>query len=172
MNETVSCAVMQMIRFYENESDVRLHDINHFMKVWGFAHAIGLSEGLDEQTQKTLELSAIVHDIACPLCRRKYGNTNGKAQETEGNLLAREFYQDYGLPKEQLDRICYIVSHHHTYTGIDGIDWQIMLEADFLVNADESQMPKESIIRFRDKVFRTKTGSEMLERMYLSVNSK
>ena len=101
------------------------------------------------------------------LCRKKYGNTNGKAQEQEGNLLTREFYRDFGLPEEQLNRICYIVAHHHTYTGVDGPDLQIMLEADFLVNADESSLNKEAITNFRDKVFRTKTGTEMLNRMYL-----
>ena len=168
MCEIVSHAVLQMIRFYEKESDVRLHDINHFMKVWGFARTIGIAEGLDEKTQQTLELSAVVHDIACPLCRKKYGNTNGKLQESEGNVLARKFYQDFELPAGQLDRICYIVSHHHTYSGVDGIDWQIMLEADFLVNADESQLSKEAIENFRSKVFKTKTGTEMLDRMYLT----
>ena len=45
------------------------HDINHFMKVHSFARTIGLMEGLDEETQYLLEASAIVHDIACPLCR-------------------------------------------------------------------------------------------------------
>lgn len=167
MSQMIERAAVKMVHFYEQESDVRLHDINHFMKVWGFAHIIGLSEGLDEKTQETLDLSAIAHDIACPLCRRKYGNTNGKAQETEGNILAREFYKDFDLPAEQLDRICFIVAHHHTYTGVDGPDWQILLEADFLVNADESQMSKEAILEFRSRVFRTRTGTEMLNSMYL-----
>ena len=33
------------------------------------------------------------------------------------------------------------MTHHHTYTGVDGIDYQILLEADYLVNADESHYP-------------------------------
>lgn len=168
MTEIVSRAVEKMIGFYKAESDVRIHDINHFMKVWGFARTIGLAEGLDAGAQQTLELAAIAHDIACPLCRRKYGNTNGKAQETEGELLAREFYQDFGLSQEKTDRICYIVAHHHTYTGVDGMDWQILLEADFLVNADESEMPQDAIQSFCDKMFRTGTGKKLLESMYLS----
>ena len=44
-------------------------------------------EGLDADTQFVLEAVAITHDIACPLCRKKYGNTNGKYQEQEGALL-------------------------------------------------------------------------------------
>ena len=42
------------------------HDINHFLKVHAYAAAIGACEGLPEDTLQTLELAAIVHDIACP----------------------------------------------------------------------------------------------------------
>lgn len=44
-----------------------LHDINHFMKVYAYAKVIGECEKLDKNTQTVLEVSAIVHDIACPL---------------------------------------------------------------------------------------------------------
>ena len=45
-----------------------------------------------------------------------------------------------GLPVEcsDVERISWLVAHHHTYTNIDGPDHQILLEADFLVNAGES----------------------------------
>ena len=59
--------VNKMIDFYRgNRSDVR-----HFLKVYAYAQTIGRLEGLDEKTQNTLEIAAIVHDIACPLCREK-----------------------------------------------------------------------------------------------------
>ena len=67
------------------------HDITHFLQVWAFAKTIGNLEGLDEETQFILEAAALVHDIACPLCREKYGNTNGKMQEKEGEVLVRDF---------------------------------------------------------------------------------
>ena len=170
MENRVSRAVMDMVSFYESESDVVLHDVSHFMKVWGFAHTIGTEEGLDPETQETLELAAVAHDIACPLCRRKYGNTNGQYQEKEGEKLARDFYSGYGLPEKELDRIVWIVAHHHTYTGVDGPDYQIMLEADFLVNADESAMSPEAISSFREKVFRTSSGLKLLDTMYPEKN--
>ena len=59
------------------------HDIAHFLKVHAYAALIGHMEGIDERKQLILELAAIVHDIACPLCRQKYGNANGKYQEAE-----------------------------------------------------------------------------------------
>ncbi len=162
----IARAITKMIDFYNCNSDRNLHDINHFMKVWGFAHTIGVEEELDVETQKTLELAAIVHDIACPLCRKKYGNTDGKYQEQEGVLLARDFYADFELSREMKERICYIVGHHHTYESVDGIDYQIMLEADFLVNADESKQYRAVVKQFRERVFKTKTGIKLLESMY------
>jgi len=167
MSEITARAVREMTAFYSKTSRVRVHDINHFLKVWGFARTIGLSEGLDPKTQKILELAAIAHDIACPLCREKYGNTAGKYQEEEGGPLTEDFYRDYPLAEEERDRIVYLVSHHHTYTGVDGMDYQILLEADFLVNADESSMTEEAIRTFRERVFRTRAGLSLLEDLYL-----
>lgn len=167
MREPVSDAIRNMIHFYTKQSQVPLHDISHFMKVWGFSRAIGLAEGLSPETLQTLELAAIVHDIACPLCRKKYGNTNGRAQEAEGESLAREFYDGFGLSEKCLQRVVWLVAHHHTYEKTDGPDYQILLEADFLVNAEESQMSRAAIASFRDRVFRTETGLRMLRQMYL-----
>ena len=62
---SVAAAIEKMTEFYKGN----LHDVAHFMKVWGFARTIGQLEGLDQQTQQTLEYTAVVHDIACPLCR-------------------------------------------------------------------------------------------------------
>ena len=67
-----------------------LHDIDHFLKVYAYARTIGVREGLGEADQTALEAAALLHDIACPLCREKYGNTNGKHQEREGGPLAAE----------------------------------------------------------------------------------
>ena len=143
------------------------HDINHFMKVHSFARTIGLKENLSQELQDTLELAAIVHDIACPLCREKYGNTLGKYQEQEGMILTRTFLEEFALPEEMVERIVYLVGHHHTLNQIDGIDYQILIEADYLVNADESQYPKQAIQNMYDQVFKTATGKQLLEYIYL-----
>ena len=147
-------------------SQGNLHDINHFLKVYGFAKTIGECEGLDGETQTILEAAALVHDIACPLCREKYGNTNGKYQEKEGMPLTAKFLEGTGLSAEMTDRIVYLVGHHHTLTEIDGMDYQILIEADYLVNADESGYSRENIQNMRDKVFRTATGIALLKSIY------
>ena len=160
---TVSQILEKMIAFSEGNT----HDIDHLVRVWAYAKTIGELEDLDPGTQFVLEVAAITHDIACPLCREKYGNTAGKYQEEEGGPLTEDFYRDYPLAEEERDRIVYLVSHHHTYTGVDGMDYQILLEADFLVNADESSMTEETIRTFRERVFRTRAGLSLLEDLYL-----
>ena len=144
-------------------SEGNLHDISHFLKVWAYARTIGECEGLDAETQYLLETEALIHDIACPLCRKKYGNTNGKNQEKESGPLVEEILTDTGLTEQQKERISYVVCHHHTYEGVDGIDWQILLEADYLVNAEENGYAKAAVRQFRDTVARTAAGKRLLD---------
>lgn len=161
---SVSQVVEKMIEY----SHGNLHDINHFMKVWGYSKAIGELEALDQNTQFILELAAVTHDIACPLCREKYGNTEGKLQEKEGALLVSGFLEGMGLTEQQLQRIVFLVGHHHTYTSVDGPDYQILLEADYLVNADESHYSPENMRNACETLFRTKAGISLLKKIYLS----
>lgn len=148
-------------------SEGSLHDINHFMKVHSYARTIGQLEGLDDNTQTILEAAAIVHDIACPMLRKQYGSANGKLQETEGMPLARDLLQGSGLTEEQIDRVVFLVGHHHTPDQIQGIDYQILLEADYLVNADESKYTKENIQSVYSSLFRTESGRQLLKSIYL-----
>ena len=159
--------IAQLTEKMIQRSKGNLHDINHFLKVHAYARTIGIREGLPAETQTILEAAALVHDIACPLCREKYGNTNGKHQEREGVVLAEEFLRDSGLSQTARDRVVYLVGHHHTPQGVDGPDYQILLEADYLVNADEGHCSPENIRSTRDKIFRTKTGIALLDAIYL-----
>ena len=117
---TIAQIMEKMIAFSEGN----IHDITHLSCVWTYAKTIGELEGLDADTQFILEVAAITHDIACPLCRKKYGNTNGKYQEQEGAPLVREFLADTGMTAEQIDRVAYLVGHHHSPAQIDGIDYR------------------------------------------------
>lgn len=162
MAMTISQILKKMITY----SAGNLHDINHLMKVHSFARMIGNLEKLDAETQYVLEIAAIVHDIACPLCRKKYGNTNGKYQEIEGVILAGEFLKDTGVTDEQVVRIQYLVGHHHTFNEIDGLDYQILIESDYLVNADESGYSFNNIQNFGKRYFKTKSGIQLLNSIY------
>ena len=152
----------EMIAFSEGN----IHDIDHLIRVWTYARTIGELEGLDADTRFILEAAAITHDIACPLCREKYGNTNGKYQEAEGVPLVRAFLADKGLTDAQVDRIAYLVGHHHSFTDIDGIDYQILLEADFIANACENGYPREKVDHFLGRFVKTGAGRRLLESIF------
>ena len=153
----------KMIAFYNGN----LHDINHFLKVWAMAKTIGEQKKLDSHTQEILELTAVVHDISCPLCREKYGNTGGKNQELECPPLVTAFFAELPVDPSDVARISWLVAHHHTYTNVDGIDHRILLEADFLVNAGESDYSQAAIQSARQRVFQTSTGIRLLDSIYL-----
>lgn len=136
--------------------------IHHFLKVYAFAKTIGEKEHLDENTQLILDTASIVHDIGIKLSEEKYGDCAGPHQEKEGIPAAREMLNSLGYPADVVDRVCYLVGHHHTYNMVDGIDYQILLEADFLVNSYEGGMTQEAIDSFLEKVFQTETGKEFL----------
>ena len=161
---TVAEAMQKMILL----SDANFHDINHFLKVHAYALTIGACEGLSQAQRYTLELAAIVHDIACPLCREKYGSTNGKYQEQEGAPLTRAFFEGTDVPSDTVERVVWLVAHHHTLRPIDGIDHQILVEADYLVNAEESGLAEANIRHMGETIFKTGTGKQLLQSLYLS----
>ena len=87
-----------------------LHDINHLICVWTYAKTIGELEGLEQETQTTLEIAAITHDIACPLCRDKYGDTNGKHQELESPPLVEAFFEGLPVGRGDVERISWLAA--------------------------------------------------------------
>lgn len=147
-------------------SKENMHDIDHFMKVWAYAKTIGELENIDDETQYILEIAALTHDIACPLCREKYGNTNGKYQEEEGAWLVKDFLADMGLTSVQIERVAYLVGHHHTFQRIDGLDYQILIEADFIVNAAESAYSKENIANFAETIMCTNSAKRITAEVF------
>ena len=155
--------VRRMVLF--DKGDARR--IQHFLKVYMFAALIGKMEGLPPEQQEILEIAAILHDIGIIPAEKKYGTSNGRLQEQEGPAYARALLQEAGgYQPELIDRVCFLIAHHHTYEGVDGPDWQILLEADFLVNSFEKNMPEEAIKKMRSRVFKTGSGIAMLNNQY------
>lgn len=149
---------------YNNGDPMR---IQHTTKVHAYASLIGRCEGLDEEMQFILESAALVHDIGIRACERKYGYQNGKLQEQEGPEVARELLTRLGgYTDQQIERISWLVAHHHTYHLCDDMDYQILIEADFLVNLYEDNESPKAIEAVRRNIFRTKSGTRMIETMF------
>lgn len=140
--------------------------IQHFIKVYGFAKAIGEAELTDSRALEILEAAAVLHDIGIHECERKYGSCDGKYQQVEGVPVARDILEKLGADGELTERACFLIAHHHTYSGIDAEDWQILVEADFLVNIYEDSMSADSVKSIREKIFKTKTGIKLLDDLF------
>ncbi len=140
---------------YDSPSTSR---IAHVTKVHNYARQIGLLEGVDEETQLIVEAAAIVHDIGIKVSLEKYGSHAGHLQEQEGPPLAEAMLASLGFDQRIIERVSFLVGHHHTYGNIDGIDYQILVESDFLVNLEEQAKSEETIRRTLDTIFKTATG--------------
>lgn len=162
MADLPGVVALKMVRYFGN--DVRR--INHALKVHGLAKAIAGLEKMSPTHLADLEIAALLHDIGIKEAERKYQSTAGHYQELLGPDIARELLTDLSLAEDSLDRICYLVGHHHSYKYIDGLDFQVLVEADFLVNIFEDQMSKTQIAAIKEKYFKTKTGMELLTAMY------
>ena len=140
--------------------------IQHFLKVHAFAALIGRLEGLDPDTQFTLEAAALVHDIGIKPALERYGKSSGPYQEELGPAPARALLSDCGVEAATVERVAFLVAHHHTYTAIDGMDYQILVEADFLVNLFEGQREIEAIRRTYESIFKTQAGRGLCAAMF------
>ena len=80
------------------------------------------------------------------------------------SAAAREMLTALGFQERVIRRVEYLVGHHHTYKDIDGLDYQILVEADFLVNYFEDGLDKEHIKKSAEKIFKTETGKKISKR--------
>ncbi len=138
----------------------------HALKVFSYARMIALEEGLSGRELARLEAAAVLHDIGIHEAERKHGSAAGPWQEIEGPPVARGMLEAAGADEAFADRVCVLVGRHHTYSAIDGDDFRILVEADFLVNADEDAMSPEAIAAGERSLFRTKTGTALLRDLY------
>ena len=163
MKEKTSTIINEMISYYAKDP----RRVNHFLKVFSFAKSIGELEKLNEEAQDVLEVAAIMHDIGIKISEEKYNSSAGNYQEIEGPPIARKMLSKFKFDEKFIDRVCYLIGHHHTYSKIEGIDYQILIEADFLVNIYEDEIKIPQIESIKDKYFKTKSGTEFLTNLYL-----
>ncbi len=72
-----------------------------------------------------------------------------------------------GAENSLIERVCYLIAHHHTYVNIDSIDWQVLVEADSLVNIYEDNINTAAVKSIIEKIFKTQTGKKLAAILYL-----
>ena len=140
--------------------------IQHFIKVHSFARLIGKQEKLSDEMMKALETAAILHDIGIHEGERLYGRNDGEIQQKLGPDIAKGILQSVGGDEDVTERVMYLIAHHHTYTGIDGKDLQILIEADFIVNLYEDNASEKAVRNAYERIFVTESGKKILRESF------
>lgn len=153
---------MDMIAYYDGDPK----RIQHFTKVHSYARLIGIGEELDDASLFILEAAAYTHDIGIRVAEEKYGRCDGKLQEQEGPIIAQKMLSQLGFENYIVERICFLIGHHHTYDNIDGLDYQILVEADFLINLYEDDAGNRAIDKAYKRIFKTETGKKIFRLMF------
>ncbi|MDI6604286.1 MAG: HD domain-containing protein [Thermoanaerobacteraceae bacterium] len=143
--------------------------INHALKVLNFAEQIMEQEDVNDQMRKIITITAILHDIGIKNAEEKYNSSSGKYQEIEGPPVAKEIMENNDEDKDIIERVCYIIGWHHTASKNDGLDFEIIWEADMLVNIEEEGLYKntENVKYIIEKNFKTKKGKEIAINTYI-----
>ena len=136
--------------------------IQHFIKVHSFAALIARQEGMNAATLEILEAAAYVHDIGIKPAEQTYGSSAGKYQEELGPAPARAMMLECGFTPAQAEQLFLVTVD----LNIDGMDYQILVEADFLVNLYEDSVPKAAAQNALDKIFKTQTGKTICKEMF------
>lgn len=154
--------IFAMISYYAGDPK----RINHFLKVNALGKLIASGENVGSRMYNIIDVATIVHDIGIKVSEEKYGSSAGKYQELEGPAIAKWMLSELKYDNELIERTMYLIGHHHTYDNIVGLDYQILVEADFLVNIYEDGMSKEAISSVKNNIFKTDTGKKLLDNMF------
>ncbi len=152
----------KMVEYYRGDPK----RIQHFLKVYTLAHRIASGENVSSEELFIIDIASLVHDIGIRVSEEKYNSSAGKYQELEGPAEAEKLLGALGINEAVIDRVCYIIAHHHTYTAIDSMDLQILIEADFLVNLYEDNVSKTAVLSAGKNIFKTPTGIKYLTNMF------
>jgi len=141
-----------------------LKRINHAKKVLDYAEELLRKEGGDWHI---VVPAAILHDLGIKIAEQKYGSSAGHLQEKEGPYEASKILLKLGFKREEVEEIYQIIGHHHSPGKVKSLNFDIILDADWLVNLKDERGDKDGLDKIINKVFVTKTAKEIAKAVYL-----
>jgi len=140
--------------------------IAHAHQVLEFARMIREREGGDE---RIVVAAALLHDVGIVIAEEIHGSSAGPYQERYGPPLARKIMERLEITPTDIDHVCDIISDHHSGKRMNTLEFRILWDADWLVNIpDEFDLSDtEKIARIIGRVFKTDTGRETAQRLFL-----
>lgn len=139
--------------------------ISHANRVVQLAKEILKVEGGDPAV---VVAASYLHDIGIHEAEKKYNSPAGHYQEIEGPPIARSILEKLGAEKDLIDEVCEIIAHHHSPGRIQTLNFQILWEADCLVNFEEaSNKEPDQVMKTVETTFKTATGRELAKTLIL-----
>lgn len=156
----------KLLTALEEYFGVDIKRINHAKKVLAFSEELLVKEGGD---WNIVVPASILHDLGIKPAEREYGSSAGHLQEKLGPEIARRILQPYGVKKEDIEQVCQIIGFHHSPGALHSRNFEIVCDADWLVNLNEEvdTKDKEKTAAIIEKVFVTKSAKEMAKKIYL-----
>jgi putative nucleotidyltransferase with HDIG domain len=153
---------IEMKRYFESD----FKRIGHATKVARYAEKICKEE---EAHPVVTTLSAYLHDIGIKVSERKYNSSAPKYQHVEGPPVAREILTRLGAEEGIINEVCDIIGHHHSPRQEETINFNVIYDADLIVNLEEKQKESpsspEHLAKIIEKSFLTKSGQELARKV-------
>jgi hypothetical protein len=88
----------------------------------------------------------------------------------EGVPIARSILERLDIEEEDREKICDMIGHHHHPREEETLNFQILYEADWLVNMEEKGLSQDrkEVQAIIEKYFRTEAGRQLAEKLYLN----
>ena len=140
--------------------------VNHAKKVLEFSEKLLIDEG---GNSRIIIPTAILHDVGIKIAEEKFGSSAPPLQEKEGPPVARRILSNYEFTKDEIDKICEIISHHHSKKFLRSLEGKIIFDADWLVNfGNESKVKdKQKVEKIIDRLYFTNSAKIIAKYLYL-----
>lgn len=160
--------IARMKSFFGSEQEY----VDHALEVLKFAEQL---MGTEESSfnREIVVYAAVLHDVGIPEALRKHGSAAGPYQEKEGARIARQLLEDLRVPEEIIEEVCGIIGHHHTPGVLHTQNFQLLYDADWLVNfpkAYDINANPASIRAAIDSVFLTQQGKTAASKLFIGAN--
>ncbi len=142
------------------------YGIDHALRVMNNAELILKGEVVGKREGEIVFLAALLHDIGA-------GDVRWKWDLMEGPAIVRGILERAGAEVEVIERVGFLVEHFHRAESLDGIDFQVLWEADILDNLEfgEAARDRERFLSVTDEDsrifsliqehFKTATGQKL-----------
>jgi hypothetical protein len=104
--------------------------------------------------------------VGIKAAEERFGSCTFRQQEELGPPIAAELLGTLGAGSEVIDRVCFLIGHHHQSHFCDDRDFRALIEADFLVNYEEGSLPLSDLPATIENCFTTASGKRLAKTLF------